>query len=144
MADRRSIRTDREAPMLFPTTIAGSLPKPEWLAEPNTLWAPWKSSGEVLARAKRDATMLAVKLQEDAGVDIATVAAVKREEGRGGEIAPGGEKARQHFVHDFLEKIEGIDFAHKIEMGIRKDRYKAMVPQVVAPLRLKGRVPRRK
>ena len=55
--------------MLFPTTIAGSLPKPEWLAEPNTLWAPWKSSGEVLARAKRDATMLAVKLQEDAGVD---------------------------------------------------------------------------
>ena len=110
--------------MLFPTTIAGSLPKPEWLAEPNTLWAPWKSSGEVLARAKRDATMLAVKLQEDAGVDIVTE----------------GEQARQHFVHGFLEKIEGIDFAHKVEMGIRKDRYKAMVPQVVAPLRLKGRV----
>ncbi len=110
--------------MLFPTTIAGSLPKPEWLAEPNTLWAPWKSTGAELARAKRDATMLAVKLQEDAGVDIVTE----------------GEQARQHFVHGFLEKIEGIDFAHKVEMGIRKDRYKAMVPQVVAPLRLKGRV----
>ena len=110
--------------MLFPTTIAGSLPKPEWLAEPNKLWAPWKSSGEELARAKRDATMLAVKLQEDAGVDIVTE----------------GEQARQHFVHGFLEKIEGIDFAHKVEMGIRKDRYKAMVPQVVAPLTLKGRV----
>jgi 5-methyltetrahydropteroyltriglutamate--homocysteine methyltransferase len=110
--------------MLFPTTIAGSLPKPEWLAEPNMLWAPWKSSGEELARAKRDATMLAVKLQEDAGVDIVTE----------------GEMARQHFVHGFLEKIEGIDFAHKVEMGIRKDRYKAMVPQVVAPLALKGRV----
>jgi 5-methyltetrahydropteroyltriglutamate--homocysteine methyltransferase len=110
--------------MLFPTTIAGSLPKPEWLAEPNKLWAPWKSSGDELARAKRDATMLAVKLQEDAGVDIVTE----------------GEQARQHFVHGFLEKIEGIDFAHKVEMGIRKDRYKAMVPQVVAPLRLKGRV----
>ena len=41
--------------MLFPTTIAGSLPKPEWLAEPNTLWAPWKSKGDELARAKRDA-----------------------------------------------------------------------------------------
>ena len=53
--------------MLFPTTIAGSLPKPEWLAEPNTLWAPWKSKGDELARAKRDATMLAVKLQEDSG-----------------------------------------------------------------------------
>jgi 5-methyltetrahydropteroyltriglutamate--homocysteine methyltransferase len=110
--------------MLFPTTIAGSLPKPEWLAEPNMLWAPWKAKGEELARAKRDATMLAVKLQEDAGVDIVTE----------------GEMARQHFVHGFLENIEGIDFAHKVEMGIRKDRYKAMVPQVVAPLALKGRV----
>jgi len=110
--------------MLFPTTIAGSLPKPEWLAEPNMLWAPWKSSGVELARAKRDATVLALKLQEDAGVDIVTE----------------GEQARQHFVHGFLEKIEGIDFAHKVEMGIRKDRYKAMVPQVVAPLQLKGRV----
>jgi 5-methyltetrahydropteroyltriglutamate--homocysteine methyltransferase len=110
--------------MLFPTTIAGSLPKPEWLAEPNTLWAPWKSKGDELARAKRDATLLAVKLQEDAGIDIVTE----------------GEQARQHFVHGFLEKVEGIDFAHKVEMGIRKDRYKAMVPQVVAPLTLKGRV----
>jgi len=110
--------------MLFPTTIAGSLPKPEWLAEPNTLWAPWKSSGDELARAKRDATVLAVKLQEDAGVDIVTE----------------GEQARQHFVHGFLEKVDGIDFSHKVEMGIRADRYKAMVPQVVAPLKLKGRV----
>ena len=110
--------------MLFPTTIAGSLPKPEWLAEPNRLWAPWKSEGAELARAKRDATLVAVKLQEDAGVDIVTE----------------GEQARQHFVHGFLENIDGIDFAHKVEMGIRNDRYKAMVPQVVAPLRLKGRV----
>src|SRR5690242_12373889 len=124
MADRRSIRTEREAPMLFPTTIAGSLPKPEWLAEPNMLWAPWKSKGDELARAKRDATLLALKLQEDAGIDMVTE----------------GEQARQHFVHGFLEKVDGIDFAHKVEMGIRKDRYKAMVPQVVAPLRLKGRV----
>jgi len=110
--------------MLFPTTIAGSLPKPEWLAEPNMLWAPWKSQGDELLRAKRDATLFWLKIQEDAGIDIVTE----------------GEQARQHFVHGFLEKIEGIDFAHKVEMGIRKDRYKAMVPQVVAPLRLKGRV----
>src|SRR4030081_2153496 len=110
--------------MLFPTTIAGSLPKPEWLAEPNTLWAPRKSKSDELARAKRDATILAVKLQEDAGVDIVTE----------------GEQARQHFVHGFLENVEGIDFAHKVEMGIRKDRYKAMVTQAGAPLRLKGRL----
>jgi 5-methyltetrahydropteroyltriglutamate--homocysteine methyltransferase len=110
--------------MLFPTTVAGSLPKPGWLAEPNRLWAPWRAEGDDLAMAKRDATLLAIKLQEDAGIDIVTE----------------GEQARQHFVHGFLEAIEGIDFAHKVEMGIRADRYKAMVPQVVAPLRLKGRV----
>jgi 5-methyltetrahydropteroyltriglutamate--homocysteine methyltransferase len=110
--------------MLFPTTIAGSLPKPEWLAEPNMLWAPWRSDGDELLRAKRDATLIWLKIQEDAGIDIVTE----------------GEQARQHFVHGFLERIEGIDFAHKVEMGIRNDRYKAMVPQVVAPLRLKGRV----
>jgi 5-methyltetrahydropteroyltriglutamate--homocysteine methyltransferase len=110
--------------MLFPTTIAGSLPKPEWLAEPNMLWAPWRSKGDELLRAKRDATLIWLKLQEDAGIDIVTE----------------GEQARQHFVHGFLEKIEGIDFAHKVEMGIRKDRYKAMVPQVVAPLQLRERV----
>src|ERR1700752_4140323 len=117
--------TIREAPMLFPTTIAGSLPKPEWLAEPNMLWAPWKAKGEELVRAKRDATMLAVKLQEDAGVDIVTE----------------GEQARQHFVHAFLEKVEGIDFAHRVAMWIRNVGYKAMVPQVVAPLTLRGGVP---
>ena len=110
--------------MLFQTTIAGSLPKPDWLAEPNTLWAPWKLKGAELASAKRDATLLWVKIQEDAGIDIVTE----------------GEQARQHFVHGFLERVEGIDFAHKVEMGIRKDRYKAMVPQVVAPLQLKDRV----
>ena len=110
--------------MLFPTTIAGSLPKPEWLAEPNTLWAPWKSKGDELARAKRDATLLAIKLQEDAGIDIVC----------------DGEQSRQHFVHGFLEFVDGIDFAHKVEMGIRDNRYKAMVPVVRAPLQLKGRV----
>src|SRR4051794_31148161 len=124
MAGRGATQPAGRAAMLFPTTIAGSLPKPEWLAEPNMLWAPWKSGGDELLRAKRDATMLAVKVQEDAGIDIVTE----------------GEQARQHFVHGFLEKVDGIDFAHKVEMGIRKDRYKAMVPQVVAPLQLKGRV----
>src|SRR6476646_7263404 len=117
MAHRRSIRTGREAPMLFPTTIAGSLPKPERLAEPNTLWAPWKSKGDELARAKRDATLLALKLQEDAGVDIVTE----------------GAQARQHFFHVFLEMVECIDFAHKVEMGIRKDRYKVLFPMVLGP-----------
>jgi 5-methyltetrahydropteroyltriglutamate--homocysteine methyltransferase len=110
--------------LMFPTTIAGSLPKPFWLAEPNRLWAPWRHSGAELDVAKRDATLLALKAQEDAGIDIVT----------------DGEQARQHFVHGFLECVEGIDFAHKVEIGIRADRYKAMVPQVIGELRLKGRV----
>ncbi len=109
---------------MFETTIAGSLPKPFWLAEPKKLWAPWRSSGPELAQAKRDATLLALKEQEDAGVDIVS----------------DGEQSRQHFVHGFLEFVEGIDFEHKVKMGIRADRYEAMVPVVVGPLRLKGRV----
>jgi 5-methyltetrahydropteroyltriglutamate--homocysteine methyltransferase len=110
--------------MLFPTTIAGSLPKPGWLSETQKLWPQWKLEGAELATAKRDATLLWLKEQEDAGINIAT----------------DGEQSRQHFVHGFLEYVEGIDFEHKIEMGIRNDRYKAMVPVVVGPLKLKGRV----
>src|SRR5205085_4392748 len=109
---------------LFPTTIAGSLPKPAWLAEPNRLWPPWRLSGAALEDAKRDATLLALKLQEDCGVDIVS----------------DGEESRQHFVHGFLESVDGIDFARKVEIGIRADRYKAMVPTVTGKLGLKGRV----
>ena len=109
---------------MFPTTIAGSLPKPSWLAEPNKLWAAWKLEGADLEAGKRDATLLALKAQEDAGIDIVS----------------DGEQSRQHFVHGFLELVDGIDFAHKVEMGIRADRYKAMVPQITGPLALKGRV----
>jgi 5-methyltetrahydropteroyltriglutamate--homocysteine methyltransferase len=109
---------------LFPTTIAGSLPKPAWLAVPNKLWAPWRPEGEELASAKDDATILAIKVQEDAGIDIVA----------------DGEQSRQHFVHGFLEAVEGIDFDKRVEMGIRNDRYKAMCPTVVGPLRLRSRV----
>ncbi|MGH7117685.1 MAG: methionine synthase [Acetobacteraceae bacterium] len=105
-------------------TIAGSLPKPSWLAEPNRLWAPWRLSGADLAAGKRDATLLALKEQEDAGIDIVT----------------DGEQSRQHFVHGFLENIRGIDFSRRVEMGIRADRYKALCPTVIGPLSLAGRV----
>jgi len=110
--------------ILFPTTIAGSLPKPAWLAVPNKLWAPWRLEGEDLAAAKDDATLLAIKQQEDAGIDI----------------VGDGEQSRQHFVHGFLETLDGIDFENRVEMGIRNDRYKAMCPTVVGPLRLRSRV----
>jgi 5-methyltetrahydropteroyltriglutamate--homocysteine methyltransferase len=109
---------------MFETTIAGSLPKPAWLAEPNRLWPAWRLTGADLASGKRDATILAIKLQEDCGIDTVT----------------DGEQSRQHFVHGFLEFVDGIDFARKVEIGIRADRYKAMVPTVTGALRLRGRV----
>ena len=109
---------------MFEASIAGSLPKPAWLAETQKLWPQWKAAGDELRQAKADATLLWIKAQEDAGLDI----------------VGDGEQSRQHFVHGFLEQVEGIDFDHKVKMGIRDNRYDAMVPQVVAPLRLKGRV----
>ncbi len=109
---------------MFETAIAGSLPKPAWLAETHKLWPQWKAQGDELRQAKADATLLWIKAQEDAGLDI----------------VGDGEQSRQHFVHGFLEQVEGIDFDHKVKMGIRDNRYDAMVPQVVAPLKLKGRV----
>ena len=113
-----------DTPPLFNTAIAGSLPKPAWLSETNKLWPRWKAEGEELKQAKADATLLWIKAQEDAGLDI----------------IGDGEQSRQHFVHGFLEQVEGIDFAHKVKMGIRNNRYDAMVPQVVSTLKLKGRV----
>ena len=109
---------------MFETSIAGSLPKPAWLAETNRLWPRWQQEGEALAQAKRDATLLWIKVQEDAGLDI----------------IGDGEQSREHFVHGFLVQINGIDFDNKVIMAIRNGRYDALVPQVVGPLSLRGRV----
>jgi 5-methyltetrahydropteroyltriglutamate--homocysteine methyltransferase len=109
---------------MLETTIAGSLPKPAWLAAPRMLWAPWRQEGAALVEAKRDATLLMLKEQEDAGIDIVT----------------DGEQARQHFVHGFLEQIDGVDFSRRVTMGIRNNRYNAEVPTVTGPLRRRGSV----
>jgi 5-methyltetrahydropteroyltriglutamate--homocysteine methyltransferase len=109
---------------MLETTVAGSLPKPVWLAEPEKLWPAWKLDGAALAQGKLDATVLAVKLQEDAGIDIVS----------------DGEQARTHFVHGFLANLDGIDFARKTVIGIRADRYKAEVPTVTGKIRRKGPV----
>jgi 5-methyltetrahydropteroyltriglutamate--homocysteine methyltransferase len=120
MSDPRSDLVSQD----FQTCIAGSLPKPAWLSETHKLWPQWKVHGPELAQAKLDATLLWVKAQEDAGLSI----------------IGDGEQSRQHFVHGFLERVEGVDFEHKVTMGIRDGRYDAEVPQVVAPVALKGRV----
>jgi len=99
------------------TTIAGSLPKPRWLAEPNVLWAPWRLEGDALAEGIADAVRLAVDDQEEAGIDIVT----------------DGEQTRRHFVTTFLEALDGVDFEHRKTVRIR-NRYDAAVPVVVGPV----------
>lgn len=109
---------------LLPTTIAGSLPKPAWLAEPQKLWAPWRLAGEELERGQRDAVLVALKEQEAAGIDIVS----------------DGEQFRQHFVHGFVAGIAGVDFARKKRIGIRNNRYEADCPTVVGPLHRSGSI----
>lgn len=99
---------------LLPTSTAGSLPKPSWLAEPEKLWSPWKLEGEELMAGKRDALQLALAEQERAGIDIVS----------------DGEQTRQHFVTTFIEHLNGVDFQKRETVRIR-DRYDASVPTVV-------------
>ena len=111
---------------MLDTTIAGSLPKPAWLAAPRTLWAPWRLEGAALEEGKRDAVRLALRDQEAAGIDIVT----------------DGEQTRRHFVWGFVEQLEGVDFSKMVTIGIRADRYTADVPTVAGPLRRRGPIHR--
>lgn len=98
---------------LLPTSTAGSLPKPSWLAEPETLWSPWKLQGKELSDGKRDALRLALQEQQLAGIDIVS----------------DGEQTRQHFVTTFIEHLDGVDFEKRETVRIR-DRYDASVPTI--------------
>jgi 5-methyltetrahydropteroyltriglutamate--homocysteine methyltransferase len=109
---------------LVPATLAGSLPKPGWLAETEKLWPRWRLEGQRLVEGKADATLAWIAEQEAAGLDI----------------LGDGEQSRHHFVHGFLVGLEGIDFERKKTIGIRADRYKADVPTVTGPIRRKGSV----
>ncbi len=109
--------------MLEPT-ITGSLPKPAWLATPNTLWAPWLLAGRALEEGKQDAVRLALRDQEQAGIEIVT----------------DGEQTRRHFVWGFVEQIEGVDFSRMVTIGIRADRYQADVPTVAGAIRRRASI----
>jgi len=109
---------------MYKTTIAGSLPKPSWLAEPEKLWAPWRLEGEELQGGKEDASLVWINEQENAGIDIVT----------------NGEQFREHFVHGFLKMVDGIDWNKMTTMGIRDNRYDADVPTVVGAVSRKGKV----
>lgn len=99
---------------LLPTSTAGSLPKPSWLAQPEKLWSPWKLEGEELIEGKQDALRLSLADQQQAGIDIVS----------------DGEQTRQHFVTTFIEHLDGVDFEKRETVRIR-DRYDASVPSVV-------------
>ncbi|MEL0616479.1 methionine synthase [Cobetia marina] len=102
---------------LLPTSTAGSLPKPSWLAEPEVLWSPWKLEGEALIAGKQDALRVSLQEQQHAGIDIVS----------------DGEQSRQHFVTTFIEHLNGVDFEKRETVKIR-DRYEASVPSVVGPV----------
>ncbi|QNN83126.1 methionine synthase [Brachybacterium sp. Z12] len=103
---------------LLPTSIVGSLPKPSWLSEPETLWSPWRLEVAELDEGRRDALHLAASEQTVAGLDVIS----------------DGEQTRQHFVTTFIEHLSGVDFARRETVRIR-DRYDASVPTVVGPVR---------
>ncbi|EPH0093376.1 5-methyltetrahydropteroyltriglutamate--homocysteine methyltransferase [Pluralibacter gergoviae] len=99
---------------LLPTSTAGSLPKPSWLAQPETLWSPWKLDSDILVEGKQDALRLALDDQLQAGIDIVS----------------DGEQTRQHFVTTFIEHLSGVDFEKREIVKIR-NRYDASVPSVI-------------
>ncbi|MFT5085162.1 MAG: 5-methyltetrahydropteroyltriglutamate--homocysteine methyltransferase [Lentisphaeria bacterium] len=102
---------------LLPTSTAGSLPKPSWLAEPEKIWSPWKLHNEELIDGKHDALRVSLQEQKHAGIDIVS----------------DGEQTRQHFVTTFIEHLNGVDFEKRKVVKIR-DRYDASVPTVVGPV----------
>src|SRR6202790_2316074 len=105
--------------MPFRTTIAGSLPKPAWLAEPERIFPNWRLEGAGLMEAQRDATRIAIGEQQRAGIDTVT----------------DGEQGRKHFVHAFAERLAGVDSAKRQKRGIRGDRYEAVCPTVTSEIR---------
>ena len=100
---------------LLPTSIVGSLPKPSWLAQPETLWSPWNLQGDALAEGRHDALRISTHEQTNRGIDIIS----------------DGEQTRQHFVTTFIEHLSGVDFEKRKTVRIR-DRYDASVPTVVS------------
>ena len=88
---------------LLPTSTAGSLPKPSWLAQPEKLWSPWKLQDDELVEGKRDALRLSLQEQQHAGIDIVS----------------DGEQTRQHFVTTFIEHLSGVDFEKRETVRIR-------------------------
>src|SRR5271167_3589757 len=119
--------------MLFPTTLVGSYPQPEWLIDRNRLagrFPPrvrarelWRMPEAFLAEAQDDATIMAIKAQEDAGLDIVT----------------DGEIRRESYSNRFATALEGVDIDNP---GSALDRsgHPNPVPRIVGKIRRKHAV----
>src|SRR5687767_3218953 len=120
---------DNEA-MLFPTTLVGSYPQPEWLIDRQKLAARfpprvrakelWRVPEPYLAAAQNDATLLAIQAQEEAGLDIIT----------------DGEIRRESYSNRFATALEGVDIDNP---GTALDRsgHPNPVPRIVGKIRRK-------
>ena len=116
--------------MLLPTSLVGSYPQPDWLIDRDRLagrFPPrvrarelWRVSPEFLGQAQRDATLLAIRAQEDAGLDIIT----------------DGEICRESYSNRFATALDGVDIDNP---GTALDRSgnPNPVPRVVGPIRRK-------
>src|SRR5687767_200991 len=114
--------------MLFPTTLVGSYPQPEWLIDRKKLagrFPPrvrarelWRIGEDLLAEAQQDATLLAIQAQEAAGLDIIT----------------DGEIRRESYSNRFATALEGVDLD---QPGTALDRsgHPNPVPRVIGPIR---------
>jgi len=114
--------------MLFPTTLVGSYPQPDWLIDRAKLagrFPPrvrarelWRVAPEHLAQAQEDATILAIRAQEEAGIDIVT----------------DGEMRRESYSNRFATALDGVDVDNP---GVALDRsgHPNPVPRVVGPIR---------
>jgi 5-methyltetrahydropteroyltriglutamate--homocysteine methyltransferase len=115
--------------VLFPTTLVGSYPQPDWLIDRKKLAeiVPprararelWRMDGELLDLAQDDATILAVRDQERAGIDVVT----------------DGEMRRESYSNRFATALEGMDSDHSAEVPSRTPGRVQIVPRVVGKLR---------
>ena len=114
--------------MLFPTTLVGSYPQPEWLIDRQRLAGRvpprvrarelWRIPAEYLAQAQDDATLVAIKAQEDAGIDIIT----------------DGEIRRESYSNHFATALDGVDLDNPGE-ALDRSGHPNPVPRVVGPIR---------
>src|SRR5215208_315442 len=120
-------------PLLLPTTLVGSYPQPDWLIDRKKLagrFPPrvrarelWRIPEPFLEEAQNDATLLAIRAQEEAGLDIVT----------------DGEIRRESYSNRFATALDGVDIDNH---GVAMDRtgHSNPVPRIVGPIRRKHAV----